>query len=183
MKRLLMMGAVAGAIAAGATTTVLPYGDVRLKGPMGERLNKMIEHHLKATDVDYITAPFLEKTERGRRWQTEFWGKFMHAAMPFWTYTQDAELRKHIDFGFERICASQEPSGYIGNYPDELRCGEGWDVWGMKSTSSARTASAATTCGSPATGAASRARPSSSPSCGSTTARRTGSTSTSPRTS
>ena len=134
MKRLLMMGAVAGAIAAGATTTVLPYGDVRLKGPMGERLNKMIEHHLKATDVDYITAPFLEKTERGRRWQTEFWGKFMHAAMPFWTYTQDAELRKHIDFGFERICSSQEPSGYIGNYPDELRCGEGWDVWGMKYT-------------------------------------------------
>ena len=134
MKRLLMTGAVAGAIAAGATMTVLPYGDVRLKGPMGERLNKMIEHHLKATDVDYITAPFLEKTERGRRWQTEFWGKFMHAAMPFWTYTQDAELRKHIDFGFERICASQEPSGYIGNYPDELRCGEGWDVWGMKYT-------------------------------------------------
>ena len=134
MKRLLMMGAVAGAIAAGASTTVLPYGDVRLKGPMGERLNKMIEHHLKATDVDYITAPFLEKTERGRRWQTEFWGKFMHAAMPFWTYTQDAELRRHIDFGFERICASQEPSGYIGNYPDELRCGEGWDVWGMKYT-------------------------------------------------
>ena len=134
MKKILMMAAVAGVIAAGASTTVLPYGDVRLKGPMGERLNKMIEHHLKATDVDYITAPFLEKTERGRRWQTEFWGKFMHAAMPFWTYTQDAELRKHIDFGFERICASQEPSGYIGNYPDELRCGEGWDVWGMKYT-------------------------------------------------
>ena len=106
MKRLLMMGAVAGAIAAGATTTVLPYGDVRLKGPMGERLNKMIEHHLKATDVDYITAPFLEKTERGRRWQTEFWGKFMHAAMPFWTYTQDPELRRHIDFGFERMAGA-----------------------------------------------------------------------------
>ena len=134
MKKIVMMGAVAGVIAAGAATTVLPYGDVRLKGPMGERMNKMIEHHLKATDVDYITAPFLEKTERGRRWQTEFWGKFMHAAMPFWTYTQDPELRRHIDFGFERICASQEPSGYIGNYPDELRCGEGWDVWGMKYT-------------------------------------------------
>ena len=134
MKKIVMMGAVAGVIAADATMTVLPYGDVRLKGPMGARMNQMIEHHLKATDVDYITAPFLEKTERGRRWQTEFWGKFMHAAMPFWTYTQDPELRRHIDFGFERICASQEPSGYIGNYPDELRCGEGWDVWGMKYT-------------------------------------------------
>ncbi len=135
MKRAILgTGIVGAALVAGAATTVLPYGDVRLKGPMGERMNLMIEHHLKATDVDYITAPFLEKTERGRRWQTEFWGKFMHAAMPFWTYTQDAELRKHIDFGFERICASQEPSGYIGNYPDELRCGEGWDVWGMKYT-------------------------------------------------
>ena len=118
MKKIVMMGAVAGVIAAGATMTVLPYGDVRLKGPMGARMNQMIEHHLKATDVDYITAPFLEKTERGRRWQTEFWGKFMHAAMPFWTYTQDPELRRHIDFGFERICASQAPSGYIGNDPD-----------------------------------------------------------------
>ena len=67
-------GIVGAAFVAGAATTVLPYGDVRLKGPMGERMNLMIEHHLKATDVDYITAPFLEKTERGRRWQTEFWG-------------------------------------------------------------------------------------------------------------
>ncbi len=32
------------------------------------------------------------------------------------------------------MLASQEPSGYIGNYPDSLRCGEGWDVWGMKYT-------------------------------------------------
>ena len=134
IRDVVLAGAAGAVLVAGAATTVLPYGDVRLKGPMGDRMNKMIEHHLKATDVDYITAPFLEKTERRRWWQTEFWGKFMHAAMPFWTYTQDAELRKHIDFGFERICASQEPNGYIGNYPDELRCGEGWDVWGMKYT-------------------------------------------------
>ena len=30
------------------------------------------------------------------------------------------------------MLASQEPDSYIGNYPNELRCGEGWDVRGMK---------------------------------------------------
>ena len=43
-------------------------------------------------------------------------------------------LKAAIDRGIDRILASQEPNGYIGNYPDELRCGEGWDVWGMKYT-------------------------------------------------
>ena len=43
MKRKVVLAGIAGiAIAAGAATTVLPYGDVRLKGPMGERMNLMI---------------------------------------------------------------------------------------------------------------------------------------------
>ena len=68
MRAAVLAGVAIGVLVAGAATTVLPYGDVRLKGPMGERMNKMVEHHLKATDVDYITAPFLEKTERRRWW-------------------------------------------------------------------------------------------------------------------
>ena len=43
----------------------------------------MIEKHVAARDVDYITAPFMEKTETKRWWQTEFWGKWMHSAMPY----------------------------------------------------------------------------------------------------
>ena len=39
-------------------------GDVRLKGRLGERLDAMIEKHVAARDVDYITAPFMEKTEQ-----------------------------------------------------------------------------------------------------------------------
>ena len=117
-------------------------GNVRLKGFLGERLDTMIERHVIATDVDYITAPFLEKTETKRWWQTEFWGKWMHAAVPYlmyagngeWGTGNGAELKRKIDRGIDRILSSQENSGYIGNYPDELRCGEGWDVWGMKYT-------------------------------------------------
>ena len=109
-------------------------GDVRLKGPLGERLDAMIERHVIGTDVDYITAPFQEKTETKRWWQTEFWGKYMQSAMPYLQYTGSAKLKTAVDRGIASMIASQEKNGYIGNYPDELRCGEGWDVWGMKYT-------------------------------------------------
>ncbi len=109
-------------------------GNVKLKGPLGERLDRMIQGHVIGTDVDYITAPFLEKTETKGWWQSEFWGKYMHAAVPYAKYCGSAELRANIDRGVERMISSQEKNGYIGNYPDELRCGEGWDVWGIKYT-------------------------------------------------
>ncbi len=134
MKTTTLAGFAACLAAAAAASTVPPYGAVRLRGPIGARLDAMIERHVKATDVDYITSPFMEKTERRQWWQTEFWGKYMHSAMPFWTYTHDPALRRSIDRGVERILSSQEPCGYIGNYPDDIRCGEGWDVWGMKYT-------------------------------------------------
>ena len=118
-------------------------GDVRLKGRLGERLDAMIERHVAARDVDYVTAPFMEKTETKGWWQTEFWGKWMHSAVPYAKYLsnetsvpcpQYSVLNASIERGIERMLASQEECGYIGNYPDELRCGEGWDVWGMKYT-------------------------------------------------
>ena len=129
-------------LAAGAATFALAasrdsidnIGETRLKGPLGEKLDRMVAGHVIGTDVDYITAPFLEKTETKGWWQTEFWGKWMHSAVPYSVYTRSAALGASIDHGIDRMLASQEKSGYIGNYPDELRCGEGWDVWGMKYT-------------------------------------------------
>ena len=114
-------------------------GDVQLKGYLGERLEAMIERHVVGTDVDYITAPFLEKTERRYWWQSEFWGKYMHSAVPYSMYLEGGkwtreELKGRIERGVDRMLSSQEPCGYIGNYPEELRCGEGWDVWGIKYT-------------------------------------------------
>ena len=115
-------------------------GNVRLKGPLGERLDQMIAHHVAGTDPDYITALFMEKTETKGWWQTEFWGKWMHSAVPYAAYLASGEqgkgkgLESAIDRGIDRMLASQEPNGYIGNSPDDRRCGEGWDVWGMKYT-------------------------------------------------
>ena len=109
-------------------------GTVRLKGILGARLDAMIERNVAAKDIDAITAPFLDKTETRKLWQTEFWGKWMHSAVPFLAYSGHAGLREKIERGIERILASQEEGGYIGNYPDALRFGEGWDVWGIKYT-------------------------------------------------
>ena len=109
-------------------------GETRLKGPLGEKLDRMIERHVLGTDPNYITAPFMEKTETKGWWQTEFWGKWMHSAIPYSHYAPSDRMYNAIETGIGRILESQEPSGYIGNYPDELRCGEGWDVWGMKYT-------------------------------------------------
>jgi DUF1680 family protein len=132
----------AAAACASTPDSLTGIGEVRLKGYLGERLDAMISRHVAGTDVDYLTAPFMEKTETKRRWQTEFWGKWMHSSVPYSVYLQGgasgkarfAELNESIERGLERILSSQEPDGYIGNYPDRLRCGEGWDVWGMKYT-------------------------------------------------
>ena len=129
-------------LAAGAATFALAasrdsidnIGETRLKGPLGEKLDRMIERHVLGTDPNYITAPFMEKTETKGWWQTEFWGKWMHSAVPYSHYAPSDKMYNAIETGIGNILESQEPSGYIGNYPDELRCGEGWDVWGMKYT-------------------------------------------------
>ena len=68
-------------------------GNVRLKGYLGERLDAMIANHVAAQDVDYITAPFMEKTERRGWWQTEFWGKWMHSAVPYQRYMADGKCK------------------------------------------------------------------------------------------
>lgn len=125
--------AVAAALAAFGDS-IGNIGDVRLKGRLGERLDAMIERHVSATDADYITAPFMEKTETKFWWQTEFWGKWMHSAVPYSAYSGNEALKASMARGIDRMLASQEECGYIGNYPDPLRCGEGWDVWGIKYT-------------------------------------------------
>lgn len=106
---------------------------VKLTGPFGERLDRMIRNHVAATDPVLLADRFHERTREGW-WQTEFWGKYMHAAVPFWKYSGSAALKARIDAGLARVLQAQEPSGYIGNYPEARRCGAGWEVWGMKYT-------------------------------------------------
>ena len=108
--------------------------DVRLQGHVGDLLSLCLLNHLADTDPLYLTKPFHSRQEASW-WQTEFWGKWMHAAMPFAEYDEDSSLRRSIAAGLEDIMSTQSADGYIGNYRPERRYGHGcWDVWGTKYT-------------------------------------------------
>ena len=95
--------------------TSLP--DIKLKGYLGERLDTMIAHHVIGTDVDYITACFQEKTERRGWWQTEFWGKYMHSAVPYFYYVDSSKLKGDLVHGVERILQARNRTAISGIIP------------------------------------------------------------------
>ncbi len=108
------------------------FPSFRPDGHFGKRLDKMLANHVWATDPLKLVNLFRERTKIG--WQTEFWGKYMHAAVPFWRYTGSKELGERIAASVRAVIALQEPDGYIGNYAPEDRYTRGWDVWGTKYT-------------------------------------------------
>ena len=107
---------------------------VKLTGNLGRTFERMLRNHVEATDPVYLASPFKTRTER-RQWQTEFWGKYMHAAVPLSAYSNDPTLVGRIAAGTEALMATQDAEGYIGNYSPEARFGKKvWDVWGVKYT-------------------------------------------------
>ena len=142
MGNMFAAGAVAVAMSAGvalgdgpcALRTGIADGDVSLQGPIGLTFERMFERHMLAEDPVYLSECFKERTETGL-WQTEFWGKYMHSAVPFWVATGCDRLKSRIDAGIANVLSAQLPSGYIGNYREDSRSKSGgWEVWGFKYT-------------------------------------------------
>ena len=135
----------------GSTVTILvvcaiaslaaPAAGVRvesLKGMVGARLDAMIANDIRRVDWRHLDFPFTQKTETGSWdviqpgiWQTEFWGKYMQAAVPLAHYADDAALKARIGESVRRVLATQQTDGYVGNYRPGNR-GTVCDVWGAK---------------------------------------------------
>jgi len=113
--------------------SITKYGDVKIKGYVGERLDRCIANDVAVTDGVYLSDVFKNKDETAQ-WQSEFWGKWMHSAVPFWSYTGNSALKANIDASVRNLLSTQFPDGYIGNYRLDLRCNKGWDIWGQKYT-------------------------------------------------
>ena len=125
--------AMASAIAAEVVSRA-DIRDIRPKGYVASRMDVCVRNHVAATDPLYFTSVFRAKTE-DRLWQSEFWGKYMHAAVPFMDYADDAALRAKVAASVRDVLAAQEPGGYVGNYREDARYRKGnWDVWGTKYT-------------------------------------------------
>jgi len=124
-----------GAVAAAAMQTAAANAmdDVRIYGPVADRMNACIANHVRATDPMYFAREFRYPAEPGA-WQTEFWGKYMLSAVPFAYYTHDEALKAKIAASVKEVISNQEPDGYIGNYPKDRRAAGGWDLWGNKYT-------------------------------------------------
>ena len=103
---------------------------IHIDGYTGQRINDCITHRVKAQDVDHLTEPFRHQNET-RRWQSEFWGKWILGAIGSYQYNQDPELLAIINDAAGQLMDAQLENGYIGNYAPEYQL-QSWDVWGRK---------------------------------------------------
>ncbi|MFV0417352.1 MAG: glycoside hydrolase family 127 protein [Dysgonomonas sp.] len=104
--------------------------EIKIHNYLGDRIDACIQEQVKAMDVSYLVNPFYNKTET-HRWQSEFWGKWMLAAVLSYQYTRDPILMDSIRSGVNKLLDSQLANGYIGNYSPEAQLQQ-WDVWGRK---------------------------------------------------
>lgn len=106
--------------------------DLKLGGYLGARMDACFSNNVIATDSTYLAAVF-QKHEGTNDWRSEFWGKWMHSAVPAFRYTADEKLKKSIEDSVQLVLKSQRADGYIGNYRDDAHL-QAWDIWGRKYT-------------------------------------------------
>lgn len=110
----------------------LPAGSVHLDGFYGRALDASLTGGLKAQNVEEVLRPFRERKDV-HEWRSEFWGKWITAAIPAWRDSGDAQLRATLEQAVAGLIATQTPDGYIGAYPDGGHL-QRWDIWGRKYT-------------------------------------------------
>jgi DUF1680 family protein len=109
----------------------LGNGIVRLHGPLGNALNRVVAGRLKKLDYPLLTEPFRLRNESDGLWRCEFWGKTIRSVVYAWRSTQDPELGTILRKTIRAILDTQTEDGRISSYPENLQlCG--WDIWGRK---------------------------------------------------
>ena len=109
----------------------LPPGMVRLNGPCGNMLDKIIENRLLPLEMGHLSEPFRLRNEDDGRWRCEFWGKIVRSMILAWRGSGNAELLSKIRAAVKDILSTQTPDGCISSYPAEKQL-EAWDIWGRK---------------------------------------------------
>lgn len=114
-----------------------PKLQVRLTGPMQERIDRVIEHWI-------LTAPdanpgMLEMFRlRDRRpdyenpvpWAGEFAGKYLTSAVLLRRMSDDPRLDARVRNFVHELIATQASDGYFGPFPADQRLLGHWDLWG-----------------------------------------------------
>lgn len=103
---------------------------IHIGGYIGDRIDLCIEKRVMTEDEDALVEPFRHLTE-GRKWQSEFLGKWMLGAVASYNYSRNPELLEKIRKAAGAFMETQAEDGYIGNYKPEDRL-TNWDIWGRK---------------------------------------------------
>lgn len=114
-------------------TPVAP-GHARLAGPVGEKLDRFLDHRVRGDFAKEVIFPearaafekpdddtFNHPAEWERpfgMWKGEFWGKLMISACRTAALKNDRALKEWLHEEALRLIALQRPDGYLGTYAD-----------------------------------------------------------------
>lgn len=114
-------------------TPVAP-GHARLAGPVGEKLDRFLDHRVRGDFAKKVIFPearaafekpdddtFNHPAEWERpfgMWKGEFWGKLMISACRTAALKNDRALKEWLHEEALRLIALQRPDGYLGTYAD-----------------------------------------------------------------
>ena len=113
-------------VAADDRLTPIDVRQVRVGGEIGRRVELTVRNNLLKIDSDNVfLKPYREKKEQ----RTYFigLGKQIDCLVRLAACTDDPEVARLKQSVVEHALRHQEPDGYIGYYPPELRL---WNVWG-----------------------------------------------------
>jgi hypothetical protein len=107
--------------------TPAPFETQKIEGILGDRMRVNLERRLLRVDEAGILDCFRQRPGK-QEWAGEHAGKFLHAAVNTWLYSNDDRLRPLMDRVTRTLVGAQLPDGYLGTYLDAQRW-TSWDVW------------------------------------------------------
>ena len=85
-------------------------GTVKLNGPLGAMLDKVVKNRLVIIDYGQLAAPFRLRNETDNKWRCEFWGKVVRSAVYAWKSAPAPELKEKIDHTVADLLSAQTPN-------------------------------------------------------------------------
>ncbi len=107
-----------------------PQGAVELDGLSAKSMQTCLDGDILRWDIDDLLRPFQVRLEV-KRWQIEFWGKWITSAELAYHYKPSKELASRLDYAVSGLLKTQASDGTITTYKKESELSN-WDHWGRK---------------------------------------------------